>query len=70
MRSPNAVNEMIEQVEGPAEAPNPQEKVRAFSEELTALLQKYGVEIVPYTEMYNNGQQQAAFKFVLVQAAK
>lgn len=44
-----------------------QEKVQVFSQELSALLQRYGVEMRPYTKMYNSGAQEAAFEFVLLQ---
>jgi len=56
----------------PAATPDlvPQEKIQVFGQELSALLQKYGVEIRPYTKMYNTGQQEAAFEFVLLPPVK
>lgn len=51
--------------EAPTEA-TPQERLQAFGQELTALCQKYRVEMRPFIKSYNGGQQIADVEFVAV----
>lgn len=45
----------------------PDQRLTAFQQDLTALCQKYGVELVPYIITFNNGTQIADAKFVPIQ---
>lgn len=45
----------------------PDQRLAAFQQDLTALMGKYGVELVPYIITFNNGTRIADAKFVPVQ---
>lgn len=52
--------------ERPANMETPQQRLQAFGQELSALCQKYGVQIRPFIKSYNGGQQIADVEFVVV----